>query len=83
MSGGVPIWSSRFTGNRASDWQVAVYRFDASTAFACERFAQEVAQALSSDMVTSPGVLWEQLPIDRQAMATNPNCLIQAGLMVL
>jgi hypothetical protein len=83
MSAGVPIWSGHFSGKKASHWQAAVYRFDTSTVFACERFAQEVAQALPSDPLTSSGVLWERLPIDRQAMAATPNCLIQAGLMVL
>ncbi len=69
--------------NKASHWQKAVYRFDSGVLFSCEAFAHEFAQLPSPDVGTPAEDQWERIPPNPPPANVSPDCLVQAGLMVL
>lgn len=84
LSAGLPAWMS-YSGaeNKASHWQKAVYRFDSGVLFSCEAFAREIAQPPSPGVGAPAENQWERIPPNPLPVNVSPDCLVQAGLMVL
>ena len=65
----------------------AVFRFDTRIVFSCEEFAREMAGRTPVNMAMHIGAQWERIKADsrvrRSSSPASPECLVQAGLMVL
>lgn len=84
LSVGIPVWITQSRSNdQSSHWQRAVYRFDTGLLFSCEAFVRELAQLPSQDDGTSTADRWERIPPNPPGVRVSPDCLVQAGLMVL
>ena len=84
LSAGLPIWINHSgPGEPSGPWQKAVYRFDTGVLFSCEAFAREIARLPSRAKVTPAADQWERIPPHPPAVRVSPDCLVQAGLMVL
>lgn len=83
LSVGIPAWITQSVSNdRSSHWQRAVYRFDTGLLFSCEAFVRELARPPSPDDGTMAD-RWERIPPKPPRVRVSPDCLVQAGLMVL
>lgn len=84
LSAGLPVWITHSESNdQSSPWQKAVYRFDTGVLFSCESFAREIAQPPSLRNGTSKTDQWKRIPPNPPTARVSPDCLVQAGLMVL
>ena len=84
LSAGLPVWITHSESNgQSSPWQKAVYRFDTGVLFYCESFAREIARLPSPRNGTSKTDQWERIPPNPPVARVSPDCLVQAGLMVL
>ena len=65
----------------------AVFRFDTRIVFSCEEFAREMAARPLVNMTMHIEAQWERIKTDshvsRSSVHASPECLVQAGLMVL
>ena len=68
-------------------FRAAVYRFDTRTVFSCEEIAREVLRRPLVSMTMQSKDQWERIKADSQAFRSSdhtfPECLVQAGLIVL
>jgi predicted component of type VI protein secretion system len=65
----------------------AVFRFDTRIVFSCEEFAREMAGRALVNMTMHIEAQWERIKADsrvyRSSSLASPECLVQAGIMVL
>ena len=65
----------------------AVFRFDTRIVFSCEEFAREMAGRALVNMTMHFEAQWERIKADsrvyRSSSPASPECLVQAGIMVL
>jgi hypothetical protein len=65
----------------------AVFRFDTRIIFSCEQFAHDMVRRPMAATVTPNEDPWERIKLDsrsrRSSLLTSPECLVQAGLMVI
>jgi len=65
----------------------AVFRFDTRIVFSCEEFAREMAGRALVNMTMHIEAQWERIKADshvrRSSGPASPQCLVQAGIMVL
>ena len=65
----------------------AVFRFNTRIVFSCEEFSREMIRRPSVNMAMPIENQWERIKADsrilRSSVNASPECLVQAGLMVL
>ena len=67
--------------------QQAVFRFDTRIVFSCEEFTREMLARPLVNMTKQIEAQWERMKtesrVSRSSVHAAPECLVQAGLMVL